>query len=90
MTAALNRHPQLNKLSLNNLIRHSTKPVTVADVSLPCLTLTFFDQVADYKLHFFILLFGDNKHSYRAVIGTIITYSGFVLFNIVITVANSP
>ena len=40
MTAALNRHPQLNKLSLNNLIRHSTKPVTVADVSLPCLTLT--------------------------------------------------
>ena len=39
-TAAQNRHPQLNEISTNNLIRHSTKPVTVADVSLPCLTLT--------------------------------------------------
>ena len=29
------------KLSLNNLIRHSTKPAFVADVSLPCLTLTY-------------------------------------------------
>ena len=36
----LKRLPQLNKLSLNNLIRHRTKPVTVADVHLPHLTLT--------------------------------------------------
>ena len=39
-TAIQKQHSQLNKLSLNNLIRHSTKPVSVADVSLPCLTLT--------------------------------------------------
>ena len=35
--------PQL-KTSLNNLIRHSTKSVSVADVSLPHLTVTLFLQ----------------------------------------------
>ena len=44
-TAIQKQHSQLNKLSLNNLIRHSTKPVSVADVHLPHLTLTFQRRV---------------------------------------------
>ena len=39
-TAIQKQHAQLNKLSTNNLIRHSTKPASVADVPLPHLTLT--------------------------------------------------
>ena len=46
----LKRLPQLNKLSLNNLIRHSTKAVTAADVHLPHLTLTELKYLKDILL----------------------------------------
>lgn len=40
-TADLKLRTQMNRLSLNNLIRHSSKPASVADVFLPHLTLTY-------------------------------------------------
>ena len=40
IAAVLKLFSQLNKFSSNNLIRHGTKTVSVADVFLPHLTLT--------------------------------------------------
>ena len=43
-TANLKLRTQMNRLSLNNLIRHSTKPVSVADV-FASFDAYFFDDI---------------------------------------------